>query len=116
MVFVPVPAGEFEMGSTEEEVDAALAFCNASVASASVAGLQTSRPRRAVSLDAYWIGQTEVTNAQFQQFVDPGGYATERYWSAEGWQVRSDEGWGGHVAWRTKITTHRPACRLCELV
>ena len=95
MVFVPVPAGEFEMGSTEEEVDAALALCNASRGNCERGWFADEQPQHTVSLDAYWIGQTEVTNAQFQQFVDAGGYAAERYWSAEGWQVRSDEGWGG---------------------
>ena len=95
MVFVPVPAGKFEMGSTEEEVDAALALCHASYGNCERGWFAVEQPQHTVTLDAYWIGQTEVTNAQFQQFVDAGGYATERYWSAEGWQVRSDEGWGG---------------------
>jgi formylglycine-generating enzyme required for sulfatase activity len=77
MAFVFVPAGEFEMGSTDG------------------VGYGDEQPQHTVALDAYWIGQTEVTNAQFQQFVDAGGYAAERYWSAEGWQVRSDAGWEG---------------------
>jgi len=95
MVFVPVPAGKFEMGSTEKEVDAALALCHASYGNCERSWFAVEQPQHTVTLDAYWIGQTEVTNAQFQQFVDAGGYATERYWSAEGWQVRSDEGWEG---------------------
>lgn len=31
-----------------------------------------------------------MTNAQFQQFAAAGGYATERFWSADGWRWRSD--------------------------
>jgi formylglycine-generating enzyme required for sulfatase activity len=95
MAFVFVPAGEFEMGSTEEEVDVALALCNASYGNCERGWFADEQPQHTVALDAYWIGQTEVTNAQFQQFVDAGGYAAERYWSAEGWQVRSDAGWEG---------------------
>jgi formylglycine-generating enzyme required for sulfatase activity len=95
MVFVPVPAGEFGMGSTEKEADAALALCNASYGNCEHGWFANEQPQHTVTLDAYWIGQTEVTNAQFQQFVDAGGYAAERYWSAEGWQVRSDAGWEG---------------------
>ena len=36
-----------------------------------------------------------MTNAQFQHFVDADGYETERYWSAEGWQARSQNDWTG---------------------
>ena len=72
-IYVYVPAGEFEMGSKNGELD--------------------ESPPHKVYLDAYWIGQTEVTNAQFRRFVDAGGYATERYWSAEGWNARADNNW-----------------------
>ncbi|MFM7584039.1 MAG: SUMF1/EgtB/PvdO family nonheme iron enzyme, partial [Caldilinea sp.] len=71
--YVYVPAGEFEMGSSN--------------------GANDESPPHRVYLDAYWIGQTEVTNAQFRRFVDAGGYATERYWSAEGWRARKDNKW-----------------------
>jgi formylglycine-generating enzyme required for sulfatase activity len=95
MRFVYIPKGMFRMGSTEEELDAALALCNASRGNCERGWFAAEQPQHTVSLDAYWIGQTEVTNVQFQQFVDAGGYATERYWSAEGWQVRSNKGWEG---------------------
>jgi formylglycine-generating enzyme required for sulfatase activity len=93
MAFVPVPAGEFVMGSSEEEADAALALCNAS--DGDCGWFANEQPQHTVYLDEYWIGQTEVTNAQFQQFVDAGGYETEGYWSSAGWQARTAEGWEG---------------------
>jgi len=71
--FVYVPAGEFLMGPAD--------------------ALETAH------LDAYWIGQTEVTNAQFRAFVDAGGYTTARYWSAGGWQWRSDNSRTGPGCW-----------------
>lgn len=33
-----------------------------------------------VHLDDYWVDKYEVTNRQYKQFVDNGGYATARYW------------------------------------
>lgn len=59
---VSVPAGEFQMGSPQG------------------AGESDERPQRTVYLDAFWIGQTEVTNAQYQRCVAAGicrqsGYA-----------------------------------------
>jgi formylglycine-generating enzyme required for sulfatase activity len=32
-----------------------------------------------------------VTNAQFQRFIEAGGYRQRRHWSAEGWEWRSRE-------------------------
>lgn len=39
-----------------------------------------------VTLDAFSIDLYEVTNAQYQRFLEAGGYATQDYWSAEGWR------------------------------
>jgi formylglycine-generating enzyme required for sulfatase activity/predicted Ser/Thr protein kinase len=52
MMMVYVPAGEFLMGSTEGDDD--------------------ERPVHTVTLDAFWIDQTEVTNAQYRGCVEAG--------------------------------------------
>ena len=57
MVVLYVPAGEFTMGSTEDE---ALAKTH-------------EFPQHQVYLDAFWIDQTEVTNAMFAQFLNEVG-------------------------------------------
>src|SRR5438270_354757 len=48
MVFVP--AGAFWMGSDDADAE------------------EDSRPRRWVSVDSFYIGRTEVTNAEFRRF------------------------------------------------
>ena len=43
-------------------------------------------------LDDYWIDRFEVTNRQFKEFVDQGGYRRRDYWREpfiEGGQVRA---------------------------
>ncbi len=57
MVQVYVPAGEFLMGSKDNDP---LAF------------LQDEKPQRKIYLDAFWIDQTEVTNKQYQLCVASG--------------------------------------------
>jgi len=71
MTQVYVPKGDFEMGSTVNEDE---------------------EPPHTVSLDAFWLDQTEVTNAMFAQFVAESGYKTSAengsgagYWSGDGW-------------------------------
>jgi formylglycine-generating enzyme required for sulfatase activity len=71
MPFVYVPAGTFTMGSPES------------------VGYDDERPAHEVTLDAYWIGQSEVTNAQYRRFVAAGGYTQEPLWTPEGWQWRT---------------------------
>jgi serine/threonine-protein kinase len=61
MVMVYVPAGSFLMGS-DSEVDPA-------------AG-PNEQPPHEISLDAFWLDQTEVTNAMFGRFVANTGYVT----------------------------------------
>ena len=77
-VYVYVPAGEFLMGSADtlgegpgfEPLD--------------------QMPEHNVFLDGYWIGRTEVTNAQFATFVAATGHETDA----------EKEGWGN--AWTGK--------------
>jgi serine/threonine-protein kinase len=57
MVMVYVPAGEFEMGSENGQPD--------------------ESPLHTVYLDAFWIDQTEVTNAMFAAFLTEQGNQSE---------------------------------------
>jgi len=57
MTLVFVPEGEFEMGSND--------------------GKDDEKPVHTVWLDAFWIDQTEVTNAMFARFIDQTRYETD---------------------------------------
>jgi len=79
MVFVP--AGEFMMGISPAQEDELRRLIpdlddapNAFVA---------EQPQHTVYLDAYWIDKTEVTNAQFAQFVYKAKYRVEGFWQRE---------------------------------
>lgn len=64
---VLVPAGEFAMGTDEP-----WAYDN-------------ERPEHRVDLPAYWIDASPITNSQFSEFIESGGYSDERWWTATGW-------------------------------
>lgn len=34
----------------------------------------------------FWIGQTEVTHAQYKAFMESGGYSNQDYWTENGWK------------------------------
>lgn len=63
MMQVYVPAGEFKMGSPEEDPEAR----------------EDEKPQHPVILNAYWIDQTEVTNSQYAACVQAAGCAPPRY-------------------------------------
>jgi len=70
MVFVP--SGTFQMGSTETEVMDALAFCRQHYSFCNNWFYMHEYPQHTVTLDNFWIDQTEVSNAQYRLCVEAG--------------------------------------------
>jgi formylglycine-generating enzyme required for sulfatase activity len=67
---VLVPAGEFWMGSTQDEIQELIAFCRERNSPPCATDYNTRElPRHRVLLDAFYIDRFEVTNALFEQFV-----------------------------------------------
>lgn len=69
---VYVPAGEFEMGSDEEEVDFALQLCLEYDTNCRRTYFSVEQPVHTVALDSFWIDKTEVTNNQYRQCMSAG--------------------------------------------
>jgi len=67
---VEVPAGNYPIGATP---DFPFVFDNEKWA-------------HAVALESFQIARAPVTNGEFLEFVEEGGYREREYWSAEGWQ------------------------------
>ncbi|MBN1427405.1 MAG: formylglycine-generating enzyme family protein [Anaerolineae bacterium] len=76
---VYVPAGCFTMGSSEEQIASAMQACPALYSGAPFAcdasAYQAEGPQHEVCPDAFWIGQTEVTNRQYAACVEAGACA-----------------------------------------
>lgn len=77
---VEVPAGEFLMGSSVEEIER----LKAEAPSYMHDWFDDESPQRRVYVPAFRIGKYPVTNAQFRRFIDGGGYENEACWSPEG--------------------------------
>jgi len=89
---VLVPAGEFVLG-----VDADMEPWS----------LDNERPAHVVDLRAFRIGRVPVTNAEWQGFIDDGGYDQPRWWSARGWQHRVHAGLERPLFWSADGSRHR---------
>jgi serine/threonine-protein kinase len=69
---VAVPAGTFLMGSTIEEVDDAIALCRAHYSTCNRWYYMRENPEHSVSLDGFWLDETEITNGQYRRCVEAG--------------------------------------------
>ena len=74
MTLLYVPAGSFTMGSNADD---ALAECQKFRTDCSRYWFTNEEPPHSVSLDAFWIDQTEVTNAQYAKCVADNGACKE---------------------------------------
>ncbi len=72
---VAVPAGEFPMGTNH----AGFVYDN-------------ERPEHMVFVEDYRIAVAPVSNAEFMQFVEEGGYRKRELWSDDGWNFIQEQG------------------------
>jgi iron(II)-dependent oxidoreductase len=79
---VAVPAGRYPIGSAEP------------------APWDNEHPRREVELEAFRIDRFPVTNAQYQAFIEEGGYERREFWSDAGWTWRTETGASAPQFWR----------------
>jgi formylglycine-generating enzyme required for sulfatase activity/energy-coupling factor transporter ATP-binding protein EcfA2 len=72
---VLVKEGKFMRGSRVDDADAH----------------DVEKPQREIYLDDFMIGKYPVTNEEFKEFVDGGGYDRKEFWTREGWQWREEK-------------------------
>jgi iron(II)-dependent oxidoreductase len=70
-----IPGGPFVMGTDQDP----WAYDN-------------ERPAHVVDVAPFWVDTFPVTNRQYAEFIDDGGYSSPRFWSAEGWEWRQSAG------------------------
>ncbi len=54
--------------------------------------LDNERPAHTVDVPSFRIGRVPVTNGEWRQFIDDGGYRQSHWWSERGWSHREKAG------------------------
>jgi len=72
MTMIFVPGGSLFMGSTDTEIEGAILLCQQHYSPCNRWYYERESPQHLVSLDSFWIDQTEITNAQYRRCVEAG--------------------------------------------
>jgi formylglycine-generating enzyme required for sulfatase activity len=84
---VTIPAGPFLMGTPESEVD------ELEKLGLKREYIEHEVPQHEVTLDEYAIARYPITNAEFERFIEDGGYTQRDYWTDAGWKQKEKENW-----------------------
>lgn len=82
MQFVEQSGGRYRIGFDDE------GFC-----------FDNETPRHDVLVDAYALADRPVSNGEFRDFIDDGGYNDVRLWMSDGWALVQTEGWNRPLYW-----------------
>jgi iron(II)-dependent oxidoreductase len=108
---IQVPAGECWIGTNDRS-----------------AAYDNERPRHRVHIDRFEIDVAPVSNRQFMEFVESGGYRDERLWHPAGLEFIRSEGieapkywerdgdgrwWTRSMDYREEVHPNRPVVHLC---
>ncbi|WP_296172231.1 ergothioneine biosynthesis protein EgtB [uncultured Brevundimonas sp.] len=61
------------------------------------------RPAHKVWLEPFSLAADLVTNADWIEFIDDGGYRRAEFWLADGWARVKAEGWTAPLYWREEV-------------
>ena len=94
------------------------------------AAYDNERPRHTVELAPFWIDAAPVSNGEFLEFMEAGGYTRREHWSEEGWIWLQEAGVNAPMRWRREdanggewrerfmdremaLDPNRPVCHVC---
>jgi len=107
LTFTPRFGGLFEIGATGET------FC-----------FDNETPRHQTLVHDHALANRLVTNAEFRDFIDQGGYTDPALWLSDGWALIRDSGWNRPLYWSEDleqeftlggwrpIDPHAPVCHV----
>ena len=59
-------------------------------------------PRHSVVVERFALADRLVTNGEWLEFIDDGGYRDPTIWLSDGWHVAQSEAWGSPLYWQRR--------------
>jgi len=83
---IKIPGGIFEMGFDDKNCDIPFWY-------------DVEAPLHKTYFNDYYIDAIPVTNGDYLQFIEDGGYDDFRFWLSDGWEVVRREKWQAPLYW-----------------
>ncbi len=99
MEWLPVPGGHYRIGQDGN------GFC-----------FDNETPVHETLLGDFRLASQLVTNGEFLEFIDDGGYQKPEHWHMDGWAAVQAEGWSSPFYWREEANGDRTEFTLAGLV
>ncbi|MEX2641921.1 MAG: ergothioneine biosynthesis protein EgtB [Acetobacterales bacterium] len=65
-------------------------------------GFDNEGPRHKVWLEPFRLASRPVTNGEFLEFIEDGGYRRHELWLSDGWATVNAEGWTAPMYWQRR--------------
>lgn len=65
-------------------------------------GYDNEYPKHKVYLNPFKLASRLITNAEYIEFINDGGYETPEIWLSEGWATVATNNWGSPLYWQKK--------------
>ena len=95
-----IPAGEFTMGTSDEQEQLVKRQLGGGELGEYPRWFSSEKPQQEVYVESFYIDKFEVTNADYQKFIDATGYATPRHWENRKYRQGEDNLPVVYVNWR----------------
>jgi ergothioneine biosynthesis protein EgtB len=83
-------------------------------------------PRHRLLLATFALGSRLITNGEFLEFIEAGGYQRPEYWLADGWRAAREKSWQAPLYWEKadarwqvftlagmrELNEHEPVCHV----
>lgn len=80
--------------------------CEASVGAGQTGfAFDNERPEHIVRLAPFELARDLVTNREYREFIDDGGYRRAELWLSDGWRAVNEQGWRAPLYWNEHEAT-----------
>ncbi|HEX4301116.1 MAG TPA: ergothioneine biosynthesis protein EgtB [Gammaproteobacteria bacterium] len=69
-------------------------------------GFDNETPRHPQLVPAHAVANRAVTNAEYREFIQDGGYLNAALWMSDGWITAQREGWRGPLYWDDDLSSN----------
>ena len=83
LAFLPLEGGLVKQGASEIDFS-----------------YDNEKPRHNVWLDSFALANRPVTNGEYMEFIEAGGYRDPRWWLSDGWDFSQKNSWSAPLYWR----------------